>query len=292
MLTNEEVDTLARAILTKIVDTINDWDSPLFEQVDEKEDGEIVPVYGATSTEGYGSLRCEYMPLSAIRKLVVECERIYDEFTVTFSHNESGQYVERKISEFNLPDNRSEAIRMMAELSAVHMITSFRMRLCWILEDNVKDCELIAESLLAAAVGTELSKIFKGEPSSDARKGIEEAAERAAEWKRALLRKTINTIPHIIAERRRGAPAKSPSKREYEAEAYAARVEDVYRKLRIKTGKPPTKTSVAEELHTGGVHWNKGSDTRLSAFGNKLRRLKVDYYAIAKKVEDELNNSS
>jgi hypothetical protein len=95
-----------------------------------------------------------------------------------------------------------------------------------------------------------------------------------------------------MTERGRGAPAKSPEERAREATEYALRVEDAYRKVRIASGSPPTKTSIARELGEGGVSPRTGSDTSLSAFGNKLRRRKVNYDAIAKKVEDELNNNS
>jgi len=91
MLTDEEVDSLARTILTNVVGKISDWNKPPFEDVEEMEDGELIPIYGGTSDEGYGSFRCEYMPLAAVKKIIVECERIFDEFTITVSEKHSGE---------------------------------------------------------------------------------------------------------------------------------------------------------------------------------------------------------
>lgn len=292
MLTDEEVDTLARDILTNIVAEINDWNGPPFESVDEMEDGELIPIYSATSTESYGSFRCEYMPLAAVKKIIRDCERIFDEFTITISDPQSGESREKKIGAKHLPESRLTSIITMAECSVLHLIASFRDRLCWLLEDAVQDCAVLAESLLAAALAKHLSGAVPGNFTADARADIEQAAERSAERRRAILRDTINALPHVIAERGRGAPAKSEAERAREATAYAARVEEAYRKLRAESGKAPTKTLVATELGEGGVNPRKGSDTRLSAFGNKLKRLKIDYASIAKKVEDELNNNS
>lgn len=292
MMTDEEVDSLAREILTTVVTEINDWDNPPFDDVEETEGGELVLIYGATSTEGDGSFRCEYMPLAAVKKIIVACDRIFEDFTITLVDKQSGESMKTKISEGHLPESRMDSISMMAECSTYHLIASFRDRLCGLLEDAVKDYDVVAESLLAAVVSESLAEVVPGKITIDARGDIEQAAERWAEKKRVMLRKVINGLPHVIAERGRGAPAKSPEEREREAKAYAARVEDAYRKLRIESGGTPTKTSIAKELGEGGVNPRKGSDTSLSAFGNKLRRHKVDYDSIAKKVEDELNNNS
>jgi hypothetical protein len=292
MLTDAEVEFLARNILIKIVAEINDWNGPPFDDVEETEDGELIPIYGGTSTEGYGSFRCEYMPLAAVKKIVVECERVFDEFTITLTDSLSGKSKVVKISAKYSPESRMDSIRTMAECSAYHVVASFRERLCGLLEEAVEDCEVIAGSLLAAGVGDQIVGVVSGNFTADARNDIEKAAERCADRKRVMLRNTINALPHVIAERGPGAPAKSPEVREREAKIYTAKVEDAYRKLRLETGSVPTKTRVAKELGEGGVNPRTGSDTSLSAFGNKLRRLKVDYDAIAKKVEDELNNNS
>lgn len=292
MLTDAEVDSLAREILTEVIAEINDWNGPPFEDIEETEDGEPIPIFGATSEEGYGSFRCEYMPLAAVKKIVVECERIFDNFTVRVSGIPSGKSVEQRISEGHLPESRSTSIRSMAACSVMHLLASFRERMCDVLEENVKDCEVIAESLLASVVGEQVKRAVAGKVTADVRSDIEKAAERVAERKRTMLRVAINGLPHVLAERGRGAPAKSPEEKEREAKTYAAKVEGAYRKLRLETGGKPKKIKVAKELGAGGLNRDTGIDSSLQAFNNKLKRLGITYDLIAKKVEDELNTNS
>lgn len=296
-MTDDEIDTLAKDILTKIIGELDGRAGApkYFQDVQERESGELVPVYAGTSTKGYGSFSCEYMLLAAVKTVIVDCARMFDDYTVIVTDTQTEQSVKRKISEGRTPVNRDSFIRVMAERATLRMVTSFRGRLAEVMTEVVNDATLIAKSTLAALVGTLGTLLSEDVPdnlTADLRAEIEEAAKRVAENKRALLRRLISGPPHIIAERGPGAPAKSRAEREREGKDYTARVEDAYRKLRAELGRTPTKTSVAKELGEGGVNPRKGSDTSLSAFGNKLRRLKVDYDAIAKKVEDELNNNS
>ena len=293
-MTDDEIDTLAKDILTKTITQVYGWDEARehFHDVEEMESGELIPIYAGTSTDGYGSFRCEYMPLAAIKKIIVDCARMFDDYTVVVNDKQSGQSLKKKISEGHVPESRDDAIRRMAEHATLHMIASFRGRQTDLLVEVVKDSMLIAGSVLTAMVARLISKALPGEMTADVRDDIEGAAKRVAENKRALLRRSISGLPHILAERGPGAPTKPQAEREREGKDYAARVEDAYRKLRTESGKTPTKTSVAKELGEGGLNPQTGKDSSLSAFGNKLRRLKVDYDAIAKKVEEELNNNS
>lgn len=291
MFDDAALDALAKQILTKVVSKFEGWDVSIFQELEEREDGELIPIYSATLVDNYGSFRCELMPLATVKKIILESERIYDELAVTFIDTESGEPVEVKVNE-GLVESRLVAVSTMAEMATAHLLSSFRWRLCDLIEDTFQDCSVVAKGVLTAT----LLKHFKGQIEDkllgDARPEIEKAAEVSAEKRRVLLRKALIGLPPILAERGPGAPAKSESERALEAKAYAAKVEDAYRKLRTESGKTPTKTSVAKELREGGVNPRKGSDTSLSAFGNKLRRHKIDYDSIVKKVEDELNNNS
>jgi len=286
-----ELDALAKQILTKVVSKFESWDVSIFQGLEETEDGELIPTYSATLVDNYGSFRCELLPLATVKKIILESERIYDELAVTLIDTQSGESVEVKVNE-GLVENRLVAISTMAELATAHLLSSFRWRLCDLIEDTFQDCCVVAKGALTATILKHFKGQIEGKLIGDARPEIEKAAERSAEKRRALLRKALVGLPPILAERGPGAPSKSPEDREREAKAYAARVEDVYRKLRTELGKTPTKTSVAKELGEGGVNPRKGSDTSLSALGNKLRRLTIDYDSIVKKVEDELNNNS
>jgi hypothetical protein len=292
MLSDAEIETLAKEILTQIVTQIESWDSTYFHEVQETESGELVPVFAGTSEEGFGSYICKFMPFASIKTIIRECERIFDRFTITIKDKQTGITATTLISEKHLPESRSFTVRKMAEGATLHLISTFYLRMQEMIIENIKDSELMAQSMLAGVIARRLTGRIAEEVTADARSDIEEAAERVANFKRTLLRSHIKGMPHILAERGRGAPSKTDAERERESKAYAERVEAVYRKLRLEAGTKPTKTKVAKELGEGGINPQTGSDTSLSAFGNKLRRLQVDYDAIVKKVEDELNNNS
>ncbi len=90
MLTDEEVASLAKELLKESIDQVLTWDPDYFHEIYEMDEGELVPVYGATSVEGYGSFLCEYMPLEVIKKIIRDSERIFDEFEIVSSDKKSG----------------------------------------------------------------------------------------------------------------------------------------------------------------------------------------------------------
>ena len=77
MLTDSEIESLAQHVLKFAVLEVSEWrDEGALHEVRITDEGELVPVYGGTSPEGYGSFLCEYMPLAAIKKLVAKCEEL------------------------------------------------------------------------------------------------------------------------------------------------------------------------------------------------------------------------
>src|SRR5688572_26463826 len=116
MLTDSEVDTLARAILTRIVE--DPRASLIFHDVIIKGNDEPVPVYGATSEQGYGSFLCEFMPLAAIKQIIIGCEKLFDAFTIHLSDTESGDQVEKKLNIASSAEDRKFAIKTMAECAS------------------------------------------------------------------------------------------------------------------------------------------------------------------------------
>lgn len=292
MLSDVEIETLAKDILTHVIASIAEQGTSLFHEILEMDSGELIPVYGGTSPEGYGSFLCEFMPLATVKTIITTCERIFDDFTISVANKQTGESANKRISERHLPRSRDEAIKIMAECTTLYLITSFRARLCDLIDEAVKDCEVISKVLLASILVEQLKGVIQGKITADARTEIDEAVERVANKKRDLLRKTIKKTPHILAERGKGRPSKSPIERELESKDYITKIENAYHKLRHETGNKPTKTMVAKELGEGGLNLRTGIDSSLTAFGNKLRRLKIDYDAIVRKAEDELNNNS
>ena len=92
----------------------------------------------------------------------------------------------------------------------------------------------------------------------------------------------MNRLPLITVPSGKGRPpgtTKSDAQKQQDAADFKEKVKGVIRTLYEAQSKLPTKTAVAEALHLGGP------ETRLSAFQNKLNRLKLDYKAIIEELD-------
>jgi hypothetical protein len=290
-MTDAEIDALAREILAKTISTLQTWNGPrVMSDVESGNDGELFPTYEGTSEKGYGSFLVTYMPLAAVKKIIVECEKLHDTFTVEITDKQTGKTITFRPSEAETPASRENSIRIMIENATFHIIGMFAYQLWDSLEESVHDGLVIAKSSLVAVVTQFLKHQGLSDDPADVREYIEEAAKRVADKKREHLQSHIDGLPQLLAKRGQGAPPKSESQKRRERDAYIARVKDAYRNVRLREGKKPPKVRIATELRAGGVNPKKGSDTRLNAFGNKLRSLKIDYDAIVSEVEAELHD--
>lgn len=290
-MTDAEIDALARELLTETVRDIFVWNPEFFSDVVRLPDGELIPVYGAKSEEGYGMFLCELRPLEAIKTIIVECNKIYDAFILSMDTRPLTAHNKRMIKSA-LTKGRDRTLRQMARQSTFQLITYFHTRLLDTLEEAVEDSKLIAEGFIAISLARSLDKYAPEPVKVDARKAIDHAAERVAKKKRKVLTEQIKNLPNLVTHRGRGAPGKSKTTRDRERQTYTAKVKDAYRKLRSAAGKKPTKTSVAKELNEGGLNPKTGEDSALWAFRAKLKRLGLDYDAITREVENELNKKS
>jgi hypothetical protein len=288
-MTDAEIDPLARNILVTTAVRIKTLAPHVVNQIEQTDDGEIIPTYEATSSDGYGSFICSYMPLEAIKKIIIECERLVDGFTIEISNKETGEKYTKNIGLEQTPASRELSIRTMAENAAINMIGAFGFKLKDALEETVNDGLVIAKVSLTAVVAQFLENQGISDRPADVRLYIEEAAKRVYDKKRADLMTHIDGLPNLMAKRGQGAPRKTKLQRQDERVAYIEKVKAAYRTVRRRDGKKPTKGSVATELGVGGVNPKKGSDTRLNAFGNKLRSLEINYQAIVSEVEAELH---
>jgi hypothetical protein len=294
MLTDTEVDALAREIIESTVVRFSEWDSLLVNHVTEIL-GEPVISYAATNEYGFGSFLCRFVPLDPAKELIKTCEELFDSFGVEVFDKASGQPVKRLISEGHDPESRAFSIKMMAECAINQLLGSVRDRLGDALEEIFADSEMIAKTMLQAVVAqalSEASELGDVRACADMRTEIEAAAVRVAKKKRDYLRSQVRNLPNVLAERRRGAPGKSPLTRERERVLYIQRIQDAYRAIWIETGKKPTKTSMAKRLGEGGFNPKTGGESYLQAFRLKLIRLEIDYDETVRKVEENKNQKS
>jgi hypothetical protein len=286
MLTDQEIETLAREALARIVEDARA--APIFHRVGLTENGELVPVYAATSQEGYGSFLCRFMPHAAIKRIISDAERIFDEAVIEMTDKGTGEVRACRISELYDPEFQASIIRLMVDCATLHLISSFGSRLCEMLEDAVTESAIVSNAALGSLVGVRMKAMGVNSFKADAKPDLDKALEAAASKRRTLLLQYLKALPNIIAERPRGAPPKSPEQRQREREAYITRIEEAYRKVRAATGKRPTKTSIATELGEGGINRQTGTDSRLNAFNVKLSRLKINYPELTARIESNL----
>jgi hypothetical protein len=80
MLSDAEVDALARSILADTIAKVSDWAPGYFHALYKFENGETVPVYAGTSSDGLGSFNCQYLAFDSIKTIIKRCEKVYDNF--------------------------------------------------------------------------------------------------------------------------------------------------------------------------------------------------------------------
>lgn len=277
MLTEEEINALVDGSLGRALKGLSGLISPDAFQPCQLDSGEYGAIYSGTSQEGYGSYSCRYMPREAVRRIVVYCDRQFEDFLTTTDG------VAREIVEAN----RDISIKSMVDVAVLHLVSSFGSRLQEVMEEIVDESHLISGGLVAASVSRYLGQITKREYMADGRAQIEQAVKRVAKRRRTLLRTYLKALPNVMVEKRRGAKPKSESERSAASVKYASQVERAYRRVREKQGRRPKKKEIAIELREGGINPKTFGDSRLNAFNLKLKRLNVDYSAIAKRVEDE-----
>lgn len=283
MLTDAEIDALAKETLFRVLQDLSGVVPSDFFQPYQLEDGELVAVYAGTSESGYGSFSCQVIPYEAARKIIIHCDRTYDEFLETMVDSDSRDKFE---------EQRQVAVKGMGDCAILHLIATFGIRLHDTIEDAVEDSFIVGTGVAIASVTKMLGSASQSHFIADARPEIDKAVQRAADKRKALLRLTIKALPNVMVQRGRGAPPKSQRAREQESKDYAAKVEAAYRKLRIEKKRKPTKISVARELGEGGINPKTYGESSAQAFRKKLDRLKLNYDEIADKVEKELNSNS
>lgn len=274
MLSDAEVDTLARTILADAITEVASWDSTYFHNLYEYENGETAPVYAGTSPDGHGSFICEYMALDSIKTIIRQCEKMYDNLQLQMET----QYVQLTRDKFNLlMRGRDESIKHMAWFTSLHLIGFFRRRVTDMIEDALSDCEFIAGVLLNGGFATAVNDLVPDSAVADMREELKDAGAKAAEKKIAWLRSHTDRLPSVLTKRGRGAPIKSEFKRQAEREQFIEDITSAYRKLKeTKGGKRITKTDVARELGIGGDP-KRGGQSALQVFSRKLKTLGISW---------------
>lgn len=203
MLTDAEIESLAKEILDETMTKFESVDSSPVYESQALEDGEWLVVYAAESREGYGTFLFEYSPLEAVKKIVRECDQLFDSFSVTITNPSTGESIQREATDKHVPESRALGIRTMASTATFHLLSSFKTTLCDLSEDAVSDSLLTADAVLHAAAAIALADASNAEGftvTADLSNEINLAAEKTANRRRELLRSVIGAVPPIRVE--------------------------------------------------------------------------------------------
>ncbi|MGI9066608.1 MAG: hypothetical protein ACR2HX_09420 [Pyrinomonadaceae bacterium] len=290
MLTEAEVDTLAHSIVKEGLEFVKEQQPQLFEIVTSRS-GEKGVEFGVRAKTGTGSFYCVYYPLTAIKRLIVECDGLFDQFEIKLSHKLTGEMSTPKLGEY-AAEHAKDGVRLMARCAGLALIGSFFPRFTELVNNEYDDHQMLARGVLGQFIEHLEDDEYVHDSPSDMSKDVEAAAQRVADRKRELLREKLSALPNIISQRKTGRTRKSDLEREQERHEFIRQIKDAYKSLRDSKGKPPKKVWVARELRTGGLNPRTGNDSSAQALNVKLGRLDIDYDEVAAEAEEELNNNS
>jgi hypothetical protein len=175
------------------------------------EDGEPIPIYAGTSTEGRGSFRFEFMPLAAMQTLIAESLTLIDESTVNYRAQETGTTTPVFFSEIFPHIDRDAMAGVMASTAMVVMLTSIRAKLGEMLEEIFDDGLMIAQVALLATMGGQVAEIvnMSEQPRVQIKAGeLEREEKKAAAKRRARLLELFSSCSKIEPPRGKGRPTK------------------------------------------------------------------------------------
>jgi len=201
----DQNEVLAREILEDVLSGDEEgFPAAAFSLLLETPDGEPIPVYEEASAEGHGAFSCKYAPLEAVVKIVGECARIVDEFTV--NDPRGGRL---RIGAMFTPAQRDILIRGAAASATHVLLVNMQERVRAAVVKNFKDSMIIANAHLAALVSNTLQEMGAGDVEISALAGLDKAAREAAEEERKHLEELLEWLrPRLVITAPLGRPPK------------------------------------------------------------------------------------
>lgn len=291
-MTDAEIDALAQELFNTVAKEIINI-APQVTRIGHKADGSPFLEFWGLSKEGKGAFYYRYDALTAIKKLIRESERIFDDFEITVINTVTKQTSVRTLKA-SPGDDRDRIIKFMAHAAALQMVGAVFPRLTEMMDDGFEESKLLAEAIIMTTVANspdsddEVLSHARTDLSSD----IDAAAKKVYDRARKRLRDYVRMAPHVVVAHPPGRKPKSIYEIKREAAEYTAAVKTAIRDLWLVANKKPTKVSVADRLGEGGIDPKRGSDTRLNAFNLKLTRYEINYDELISQVEAELHNNA
>jgi hypothetical protein len=205
-------------------------------------------------------------------------------------------YAERGILK---SEDRSVMARSLAYVCMTAMLIRMTVLEHKLFHENAEDDAFVAPAILLHNI----ARVYEHPETPSLKTALRTTIQKnlttrlrvANKDKREYLTGFLNSLPLIELPTSAGRPVgstKPEEKKREEAMRFRVEIEAAIKKLFIAHGKMPTKTAVAQLLQSGGVNPKTGTDSRLSVFTTKLKRMKLDYDEIAKQAQGDLSNNA
>lgn len=235
--------------------------------------------FEALVKDDLGEFVCFYRLDKMTANVFSECGRVFDEAA------EAGLFGEVETLE------RDKTIRSLAYKAMHTMILRLMLLQMALFEENFSETMCITAGSLFGIFADIYQKADNKEMAKAAKEGarklLDATIDTSAKKRRELLAQLLNSLPALQIPTSVGRPqgsTKPEGVKAQEAAEFEEKVEEKIRALLSTKGKMPTKTAVAKALRMGGLS-AQGTDSSLTVFSKKLKRLKLDYDAIAERVK-------
>jgi hypothetical protein len=185
--TEDERKAVASEILEEAVKFLSETEA--FEEIGRANTGEVIPIYIATSDDGFGAFNCQYYALDAVVTLIAECESYYDQ---------SGES----------QANRDMTVRQMAGIATRVMLVNMRGAIGKALTETFKDGQIVASGVLAKARIKARQKLDGRPRMLDSRELIKDEVRRVGADRRDHLRDLLERIPGSLTKAKSGRKRK------------------------------------------------------------------------------------
>jgi hypothetical protein len=275
-----EINKLAAEILELVLQQwreegeLNKW----FYKVLYDQNGEVCLVYEGLSKHGYGEFLCYYRPKQAVEKIIVESERLFDNFTIHAYLKDEAREIDVRLVERVPKDFRDKKIEQMATLATMLLLEGLKKNIGNALQENHQDSLFFAEAALNNQIAEYLSdKEGFSKVKADVRADIKDKVKEVADIKSAWLTKVLRHLPALIAKVSRGRPRKDNQSRAKTKQEYEARILQAMRALRSER-ELMSKANVARRLNLGS------EKNRTQAMNNKLEQSGIDWDTLVSQV--------
>jgi hypothetical protein len=164
--------------------------------------------YEGASKHELGAFRLDYKPEDAVERIVRECRDLVNNFEFDCYLKREKRKIKVSLKDRLSDDTRERWSKDLSRLATMMLFTALKTHVGEAMQHALEDGMIFAE----AQLGNLLAKTFREGSSiveADMRSDIEEAAQKAAQERKALLRMLLRTLPHILSKRESGRPKAS-----------------------------------------------------------------------------------